>query len=156
VAGLADDQFFFRHPLLADYDYYWRIEPSIKLFCDIGQLHLQYSLNVKLMVAAYDPFLVMQDNKKVYGFTLSLYEYIETIPTLWDAVKGEWRIFFPQAVILTKQNLPSSTRSTLPTTMLWASSPTTEERPTTSVIVSSPSPKTYLQEHQLTNSLVEL
>jgi alpha 1,2-mannosyltransferase len=22
------------------------------------------------------------------GFTLSLYEYIETIPTLWDAVKG--------------------------------------------------------------------
>jgi len=33
-----DMQFFFRHPLLADYDYYWRIEPSIKLFCDIGQL----------------------------------------------------------------------------------------------------------------------
>jgi hypothetical protein len=30
----------------------------------------------------------MQDEKKVYGFTLSLYEYIETIPTLWDAVKG--------------------------------------------------------------------
>lgn len=33
----ADDKFFFRHPLLADYDYYWRIEPSIKLFCDIGK-----------------------------------------------------------------------------------------------------------------------
>jgi hypothetical protein len=31
----------------------------------------------------------MQDEKKVYGFTLSLFEYIETIPTLWDAVKGE-------------------------------------------------------------------
>ena len=30
----------------------------------------------------------MQDEKKVYGFTLSLYEYIETIPTLWAAVKG--------------------------------------------------------------------
>lgn len=30
----------------------------------------------------------MQDQKKVYGFTLSLFEYIETIPTLWDAVKG--------------------------------------------------------------------
>jgi hypothetical protein len=25
---------------LADYDYYWRIEPSIKLFCDIGKLIL--------------------------------------------------------------------------------------------------------------------
>jgi alpha 1,2-mannosyltransferase len=30
----------------------------------------------------------MQDEKKVYGFTLSLFEYIETIPTLWDTVKG--------------------------------------------------------------------
>ncbi|ORY27183.1 putative alpha-1,2-mannosyltransferase [Naematelia encephala] len=64
--------FFFRHPLLADYDYYWRIEPSVKYFCDL---------------TAYDPFLVMQDEQKVYGFTLSLYEYIETIPTLWDTVK---------------------------------------------------------------------
>ncbi|KAF8312021.1 glycosyltransferase family 15 protein [Clavulina sp. PMI_390] len=63
--------FFFRHELLKDYDYYWRVEPNIKLFCDID----------------YDPFLLMQDEKKVYGFTLSLYEYIETIPTLWSAVK---------------------------------------------------------------------
>ncbi|WVW83027.1 hypothetical protein I302_105044 [Kwoniella bestiolae CBS 10118] len=63
--------FFYRHPLLADYDYYWRIEPSVKFFCDLN----------------YDPFLVMKDEQKVYGFTLSLYEYIETIPTLWDAVK---------------------------------------------------------------------
>jgi alpha 1,2-mannosyltransferase len=29
----------------------------------------------------------MQDQQKVYGFTLSLFEYVETIPTLWDAVK---------------------------------------------------------------------
>jgi alpha 1,2-mannosyltransferase len=32
----------------------------------------------------------MQDENKVYGFTLSLYEYIETIPTLWGAVKSEF------------------------------------------------------------------
>jgi alpha 1,2-mannosyltransferase len=63
--------FFFRHELLKGYDYYWRIEPSVKLFCDID----------------YDPFLLMQDEKKVYGFTLSLFEYPETIPTLWDATK---------------------------------------------------------------------
>ena len=31
-----NSQYFFRHPLLANYDYYWRIEPSIKLFCDIS------------------------------------------------------------------------------------------------------------------------
>jgi alpha 1,2-mannosyltransferase len=30
----------------------------------------------------------MQDEEKVYGFTLSLYEYQKTIPTLWDATKG--------------------------------------------------------------------
>ncbi|KAL7424052.1 hypothetical protein Q5752_001637 [Cryptotrichosporon argae] len=63
--------FFFRHALLASYDYYWRIDPSVKFFCDI----------------TYDPFLLMQDEQKVYGFTLSLYEYIETIPTLWNSVK---------------------------------------------------------------------
>ncbi|KAF8333999.1 glycosyltransferase family 15 protein, partial [Cantharellus anzutake] len=63
--------YFFRHELLKNYDYYWRIEPSVKLYCDLD----------------HDPFLFMQDHKKVYGFTISLYEYIETIPTLWDAVK---------------------------------------------------------------------
>lgn len=55
----------------------------------------QRALSVKLAFAnivlplAYDPFLVMQDQNKVYGFTISLFEYIETIPTLWDAVKGK-------------------------------------------------------------------
>lgn len=63
--------FFFRHPLLMDYEWYWRVEPSIELFCDI----------------AYDPFKFMQDNKKKYSFVLSLYEYVETIPTLWDSTK---------------------------------------------------------------------
>ncbi|KAG8990007.1 alpha 1,2-mannosyltransferase 2.4.1 [Tulasnella sp. 427] len=63
--------FFFRHDLLQKYDYYWRIEPNVKFYCD---LH-------------YDPFLFMQDNKKVYGFTISLPEYGETIETLWDTVK---------------------------------------------------------------------
>ncbi|TEB31240.1 glycosyltransferase family 15 protein [Coprinellus micaceus] len=61
--------FFFRHPLLADYKYYWR--PDVKFFCDID----------------YDPFLVMEDQNKVYGFTVSLYEYEATIPTLWKATK---------------------------------------------------------------------
>ncbi|CAE6440725.1 unnamed protein product [Rhizoctonia solani] len=63
--------FFFRHELLKDYDYYWRIEPNVKFFCDLD----------------YDPFKVMKDGKKVYGFTVSLYEYPATIPTLWDATK---------------------------------------------------------------------
>ncbi|GBE81998.1 glycosyltransferase family 15 protein [Sparassis latifolia] len=63
--------FFFRHELLDKYRYYWRIEPDVTYFCDVD----------------YDPFLLMQDQRKVYGFTVSLYEYPATIPTLWNAVK---------------------------------------------------------------------
>ncbi|KAG1878070.1 glycosyltransferase family 15 protein [Suillus subalutaceus] len=63
--------FFYRHELLQQYRYYWRVEPDIKLFCDVD----------------YDPFLMMQDQNKVYGFTISLYEYQSTIQTLWDDVK---------------------------------------------------------------------
>jgi len=63
--------FFYRHELLKPFKYYWRVEPDIKYFCDLD----------------YDPFLVMQDENKVYGFTISLPEYPATIPTLWNAVK---------------------------------------------------------------------
>lgn len=63
--------FFFRHPLMLEYEWYWRVEPSIELFCDV----------------AFDPFRYMQEHNKKYSFVLSLYEYVETIPTLWDSVK---------------------------------------------------------------------
>jgi alpha 1,2-mannosyltransferase len=63
--------FFFRQPLMLNYEWYWRVEPSIELFCDID----------------YDVFKFMSDNKKKYSFVLSLYEYVETIPTLWDSTK---------------------------------------------------------------------
>ena len=63
--------FFFRQELMMNYEYYWRVEPSVELFCDVH----------------YDPFRFMHENNKKYSFTLSLYEYMETIPTLWDSVK---------------------------------------------------------------------
>jgi len=63
--------FFYRQELLMNYRYYWRVEPNVQFFCDIH----------------YDPFLIMEDEQKVYGFTLSLYEYEATIPTLWAAVR---------------------------------------------------------------------
>ncbi|KAL2888808.1 glycolipid 2-alpha-mannosyltransferase [Ceratocystis lukuohia] len=63
--------FFFRQPIMMNYEYYWRVEPSIELFCDIH----------------YDPFRIMAESGKKYSFVLSLYEYIETIPTLWDSTK---------------------------------------------------------------------
>jgi len=63
--------FFFRHELLLDYEYYWRVEPDVKYFCDIN----------------FDPFRFMADHNKKYSFVISLYEYQETIPTLWNSVK---------------------------------------------------------------------
>jgi len=71
--------FFFRHELLKDIKYYWRVEPDVEYYCDID----------------YDPFLVMQDNNKLYGFTISLFEYEATIPTLWSGVK-EFMEQYPQ------------------------------------------------------------
>ncbi|EQL00155.1 alpha-1,2 mannosyltransferase KTR1 [Ophiocordyceps sinensis CO18] len=63
--------FFFRQPLMMNYDYYWRVEPSIELFCDVH----------------YDPFRLMAEGGKKYSFVLSLFEYVETIQTLWDSTK---------------------------------------------------------------------
>ncbi|CEQ42300.1 SPOSA6832_04104 [Sporobolomyces salmonicolor] len=63
--------YFFRHQLLEQYDYYWRIEPSVKFYCDLD----------------YDPFVYMRDRGKRYGWVVSLYEYQETIPTLWQATR---------------------------------------------------------------------
>ncbi|KAJ7717048.1 glycosyltransferase family 15 protein [Mycena metata] len=63
--------FFFKHTLLQQYRYYWRSVPDIEYFCDI----------------AYDPFHYLTDNNKIYGFTISFYEWEPTIPTLWSNVK---------------------------------------------------------------------
>ncbi|KAF8163313.1 glycosyltransferase family 15 protein [Crassisporium funariophilum] len=63
--------FFFQHELLKPFRYYWRVEPEVKFFCDV----------------TYDPFRFMEDNSKVYGFTISLVEWEATIPTLWASVK---------------------------------------------------------------------
>ncbi|BGP03155.1 hypothetical protein JCM10021v2_006882 [Rhodotorula toruloides] len=63
--------FVHKHPLLKDYDYYWRLDPNVKFYCDFEN----------------DPFKLMQERKKKYGWVVSLYEYKETIETLWQTTK---------------------------------------------------------------------
>lgn len=58
---------FYKHPALADMQYYWRVEPNVHFFCDVD----------------YDVFRYMQDHNKTYGFTISLYDSPQSIPTLW-------------------------------------------------------------------------
>ena len=62
--------FVFDHPLLKDYDWYWRIEPKVQFFCDFE----------------YDPFLYMQDTGKLYSFVITLREIAETVPSLFGTV----------------------------------------------------------------------
>lgn len=47
--------------------------PGVEFFCDVEE----------------DPFMFMQENKKLYGFTISMYEFQRTVPTLWEATKGK-------------------------------------------------------------------
>jgi hypothetical protein len=42
---------------------------------------------------AFDPFVYMEEQKKVYSFTIALYEWSATIPTLWDTVKSAFIMF---------------------------------------------------------------
>ncbi|CAK7893654.1 alpha-1,2 mannosyltransferase Ktr1p [[Candida] anglica] len=63
--------FLHNHPLIQPYQYYWRIEPGVKYYCDID----------------YDVFRHMRENDLLYGFTISMFEYRDTIPSLWSHFK---------------------------------------------------------------------
>ncbi|CAO3638820.1 unnamed protein product [Cunninghamella blakesleeana] len=80
--------FFFRHPLLDDFEYYWRVEPDINYYCDID----------------YDVFQMMKDNDYQYGWTMSLTEYHETIPTLWKTTQ-EFMEKYPEHIVNGKDSL---------------------------------------------------
>jgi mannosyltransferase len=58
---------FYKHPALANTQYYWRVEPKVHFFCDVD----------------YDVFRFMHDHNKTYGFTINLYDAPKSIPTLW-------------------------------------------------------------------------
>lgn len=73
--------FFYRQEALKKYDWYWRVEPDIELYCDIN----------------YDPFTFMRESGKVYGWVLSMFEFEATIPTLWQHTK-DFISKFPQFI----------------------------------------------------------
>ncbi|TAQ87435.1 hypothetical protein B7494_g4259 [Chlorociboria aeruginascens] len=74
--GDAAIMFFYKHELLAKYEWYWRLEPEIKYFCDI----------------TYDPFLKMIEANKTYGFTIAVKELKETVPNIWRYASAYKRV----------------------------------------------------------------
>lgn len=57
---------FYKHPLVKDYEFYWRVEPDVQFRCDIDE----------------DPFEYLRKNKKKYGFVIAIREFMASIPTL--------------------------------------------------------------------------
>ncbi|KAI8139158.1 nucleotide-diphospho-sugar transferase [Fennellomyces sp. T-0311] len=60
----------FRHPALAHMDYIWRFEPGTEYPCPV----------------LFDPIAFMHDNNKKVSFSIALYEYEETIPSLFGTM----------------------------------------------------------------------
>ena len=58
---------FYKHPLLENVKWYWRVEPHVKFFCHVD----------------YDVFRYMEDHNKTYGFTINLYDDPHSIGGLW-------------------------------------------------------------------------
>lgn len=55
---------------MQDLNYSWRFEAGTEYICPMSE----------------DPFQFMFENKKTTSFSMALYEYKETIPTLYDTV----------------------------------------------------------------------
>lgn len=63
--------FFYKQLRLLDYKYYFRVEPDVEYMCDFQ----------------YDPFRVMREQNKQYGFVIAIHEFENTIPSLWPTVE---------------------------------------------------------------------
>ncbi|KAJ3160847.1 alpha 1,2-mannosyltransferase 2.4.1 [Geranomyces michiganensis] len=64
--------FFYKHELLADFEWYWRLEPDVDYFCP---LH-------------YDPFQLLATQNASYGFNILAPEFMDTIPSLSLTLKS--------------------------------------------------------------------
>ncbi|KAI1368818.1 glycolipid 2-alpha-mannosyltransferase [Xylaria arbuscula] len=69
---------FYQLEALREYKWYWRLEPDVDFTCAI----------------TYDPFVQMAKHKKVYGYTIALWEVGKSCPglfhatTAWKALRG--------------------------------------------------------------------
>lgn len=71
--------FFYKQKRLLNYDWYFRVEPDVEYMCDF----------------LYDPFTLLRTSNKTYGFTITIPDYYNTIPTLWSNVK-DFMAKYPQ------------------------------------------------------------
>ncbi|KAI1166973.1 glycolipid 2-alpha-mannosyltransferase [Nemania serpens] len=65
---------FYQLDALKKYKWYWRLEPDVDFTCAI----------------TYDPFVQMAKHKKVYGYTIALWEVGKSCPSLFRAT-ADWK-----------------------------------------------------------------
>ncbi len=65
---------FYQLDVLEKYKWYWRLEPDVDFTCAI----------------TYDPFVQMAKHKKVYGYTIALWEVGKSCPGLFHATAA-WK-----------------------------------------------------------------
>ena len=83
--------FFYKHPLLKDFDYYWRIEPDVDYYCELD----------------YDPFLFMKYTGKKYGYNIIATEFMNTVDGLWDTIQKyikQSKLLYPRYLNVFKDN----------------------------------------------------
>lgn len=78
----------YHHPLLANYDFIWRIEPQTQHLCTL-QSHWKKQENGKHTWIERDPFRYMKENKKRYAWIMTMSEYRSTVMRLMVSVNRE-------------------------------------------------------------------
>lgn len=71
--------FFFKNPLVAKYEWYWRVEPDVAYYCDV----------------TYDVFKEMERHGKKYGFNVFMRENQNTVESLFrhtQAFRRRWNV----------------------------------------------------------------
>ncbi|KIW12986.1 hypothetical protein PV08_08173 [Exophiala spinifera] len=63
---------FYRHPALLSYNWYWRVEPDVHFFCSIP----------------YDPFSFLEQNELVYGFNMAILDDARSFTSLWSVTRA--------------------------------------------------------------------
>ncbi|KAL4853975.1 Glycolipid 2-alpha-mannosyltransferase 1 [Chlorella vulgaris] len=77
--------FFFDHPLLEGFEWYWRVEPEVHFMCDLPGI-------------SHDPFRHMQANNQSLAWTIVMEEVPSTIPSLWPTMQ-RWLAANPHHVV---------------------------------------------------------
>jgi mannosyltransferase len=83
---------FYHHPALANYTWYWRVEPNVQYSTQVKSSNCSFFCEVD-----YDVFRFMELNDKTYGFVINIYDSPASIQSLWPTTL-EYLALYPNSV----------------------------------------------------------